>query len=204
MGLHRHIQFCITGYLSVRSVTLYMSVWFCKGKGWFADVLEAAELRVNTSIPAETQALFEEAESMREKWEAKHKVHEDDVARKAQEEAAAHEAEEAVCEVEEAAQAEDEEGVKVVDPPKDKAAPACEEEEESRELMPMTKLVVKPAAPKRLEFWALRAMSMASPSVHGSVHTMEVVISVKRKVSGSIPGWQVLTGLAAHHPGRGR
>ena len=94
-------------------------------------MLEAAELCVDASIPAETQALFEEAKSMCEKWEAEHKVREDNAAQKAQEEAAA-------CEAEEAARAEDEEGVKVIDPPKDEAAPACEEEEESRELTPAT------------------------------------------------------------------
>ena len=148
------------------------------------------ELRIDTSIPAETQALFEEAESMREKWEAERKVCEDDVARKAQEEAVAREAEEAV-------QAEDEDRVEVVDPPKEEAAPAREEEEESREPMP----AMKPAAPKRLEFWAMRAQLTASPSAHGSVRSMEVVIPVKRKVSGLIPGRQVLTGLAARHPG---
>ena len=42
--------------------------------------MEAAELRVNTSVPAETQALFKEAEMMREKWEAERKVCEDDMA----------------------------------------------------------------------------------------------------------------------------
>ena len=51
-------------------------------------VLEAAELCVDVSIPAEMQALFEEAKSMCEKWEAEHKVHEDDVVWKAQEVAA--------------------------------------------------------------------------------------------------------------------
>ena len=155
--------------------------------------MEAAELRVDASVPAETQALFEEAEMMCEKWEAKRKVREDDAAQKAKEEAAAREAEEA-------AWAEDEEGVEVVDPPKEEAAPAREEEEESREPTPAMKLAV----PKRLEFRAMRAQSTASPSAHGSVRSMEVVIPVKRKVSGSIPGRQVLTGLAARHPGRRR
>jgi len=28
---------CISGNLSVGSVTLYKSVWHCIGKGWFAD-----------------------------------------------------------------------------------------------------------------------------------------------------------------------
>ena len=56
--------------------------------------MEATELWVNALVPAETQALFEEAEMMREKWEAERKVCKDDAARKAQEEAAAHEAEE--------------------------------------------------------------------------------------------------------------
>ena len=138
------------------------------------------ELHVDASIPAETQALFEEAEAMREKWEAERKVREDDAARKAQEEAAAREAEEA-------ARAEDEERVKVVDPPKEEAAPAREEEEESREPTPATKPAAKPAVPKRLEFRAMRAQSMASPSAHGSVRSMEVVIPVKRKVSGPMP-----------------
>ena len=155
-------------------------------------VLEATELRVDVSIPAEMQALFEEAESMRKKWETEHKVRKDDAVRKAQEKAAARKAEEV-------AWAKDEERVEVVDPPKEEAAPAREEEEESREPMPATKPAVKPAAPKRLEFRAMRATLMASPSVHGSVHSMEVVIPVKRKVSGSIPGQQVLTGLTAHH-----
>ena len=143
-------------------------------------MLEAAELRVDVSIPAETQALFEEAKSMREKWEAERKVREDDAAQKAQEEAAAREAEEV-------AQVEDEEGVKVIDPPKDKAAPAREEEEESREPMPATKPAAKPAVPKRLEFWVMRAQSTASPSAHGLVRSMEVVIPIKRKVNGLIP-----------------
>ena len=143
-------------------------------------VLEAVELCVDTSIPAEMQVLFEEAESMCEKWEAERKVHKDNVAQKAQEEAAAHEAEEAVW-------AEDEERVKVVDPPKDEAVPAHEEEEESREPTPATKLVVKPAVPKRLEFRVMRAQLTASPSAHGSVRSMEVVIPIKRKVSGPIP-----------------
>ena len=142
--------------------------------------MEAVELRVDASVPAETQALFEEAEMMREKWEAERNVRENDAARKAQEEAAAREAEEA-------ARAEDEERVKVVDPPKAEAAPAREEEEESREPTPATKLAAKPAVPKRLEFRAMRAQSTASPSAHGSVRSMEVVIPVKRKVSGPIP-----------------
>ena len=159
--------------------------------------MEAAELRVDASVPAETQALFEEAETMCEKWEAERKVREDDAARKAKEEAAAREAEEA-------AWAEDEEGVEVVDLPKEEAAPAREEEEESREPTPAMKPAAKPAVPKRLEFRAMRAQSTASPSAHGSVRSMEVVIPVKRKVSSSIPGRQVLTGLAARHPGRRR
>ena len=143
-------------------------------------MLEATELCVDASIPAETQALFEEAESMHKKWEAERKVHEDDAAQKAQEEVAAREAEEV-------AQVEDEEGVKVVDPPKDEAAPAREEEEESREPTPATKLAAKPAVPKRLEFQVMRAQLTASPSAHGSVRSMEVVIPVKRKVSRLIP-----------------
>ena len=36
------------------------------------------ELHIDVLIPAETQALFEEAKSMREKWEAERKVHKDD------------------------------------------------------------------------------------------------------------------------------
>ena len=83
--------------------------------------------------------------------------------------------------------AEDEERVEVVDPPKEEAAPAREEEEESREPTPATKPAAKPAVPKRLEFQAMRAQSTASPSAHGSVRSMEVVIPVKRKVSGPIP-----------------
>ena len=150
-------------------------------------VLEAAELRVDTLIPAEMQGLFEEAKLMREKWEAECKVCEDDAAQKAQEEAAAHKAEEVAREAEEAARAEDEEGVKVVNPPKDEAAPAREEEEESREPTPATKLAAKPAVPKRLEFRVMRAQLTASPSAHGSVRSMEVVIPVKRKVSGPVP-----------------
>ena len=114
-------------------------------------VLEAAELHVDVSIPAETQVLFKEAELMCEKWEAERKVREDDAAQKVQEEVAAREAEEAAHE------AEDEEGVKVINLPKDKAVPAHEEEEESREPTPAMKPVAKPAAPKRLEFWAMRA-----------------------------------------------
>ena len=62
-----------------------------------------------------------------------------------------------VCKAEEAAWAEDEDRVEVVNPPKEEAAPAHEEEEESREPMPAMKPAVKPAAPKRLEFWAMRA-----------------------------------------------
>ena len=90
------------------------------------------------------------------------------------------------CKAKEAVQAEDEERVKVVDPPKEEAVPARKEEEESRELMPMTKPVVKPAAPKRLKFWAMRAQLTASPSVHGSMHSMEVVIPIKQRVSRPI------------------
>ena len=145
------------------------------------------ELCVDMSIPAEMQMLFKEAELMCKKWEAERKVHEDNVAQKAQEEVAARKAEEAVREAEEVAWAEDEEGVKVIDLPKDEAAPVHEEEEESREPMPAMKPAVKPAAPKRLEFWAMRAQSTASPSAHGLVCSMEVVIPVKRKVSGPIP-----------------
>ena len=118
---------------------------------------------------------------------AERKVHEDDAAQKVQEEVAAREAEEAAHEAEEAARAEDEEGVKVVDLPKDEAAPAHKEEEESREPTPATKPVAKPAVPKRLEFQVMRAQSMASPSAHGLVRSMEVVIPVKQKVSGPIP-----------------
>ena len=43
-------------------------------------MLEATELCIDASIPAETQVLFEEAESMREKWEAERKVCKDDAA----------------------------------------------------------------------------------------------------------------------------
>ena len=145
-------------------------------------VLEATELHVNASIPAELQALFKEAKVMRKKWEAEHKVHEDNVVWKVQEEAATHEAEEA-------AWVEDEERVEVVDPPKEEAVPAHEEEEEeeSRGPMPAMKPVAKPAAPKGLEFQVMRAQLTASPSVHGSVCSMEVVIPIKRKVSGPIP-----------------
>jgi len=32
------VKLCISGNLSVGSVTLYKSVWHCIGKGWFADV----------------------------------------------------------------------------------------------------------------------------------------------------------------------
>ena len=35
---------CISGNLSVGSVTLYKSVWHCIGKGWFADVDHLNEL----------------------------------------------------------------------------------------------------------------------------------------------------------------
>ena len=42
--------------------------------------MEAAELRVDASVPAETQALFEEAKTMHKKWEAERKVREDDAA----------------------------------------------------------------------------------------------------------------------------
>ena len=66
-------------------------------------------------------------------------------------------------------QAEDEDRVEVIDPPKEEAAPAREEEEESREPTPTMKPAVKPAAPKRLKFRAMRAQSTASPSAHGSV-----------------------------------
>ena len=90
------------------------------------------------------------------------------------------------CKAEEAAQAEDEERVKVVDPSKKEAVPAREEEEESREPMSMMKPVVKPAAPKRLEFQVMRAQLTASPSVHSSVHSMEVVIPIKQRVSRPI------------------
>ena len=44
IGLYRAVQTlhsvkpCISGNLSVGSVTLYKSVWHCIGKGWFADV----------------------------------------------------------------------------------------------------------------------------------------------------------------------
>ena len=173
------------------------------------------ELHVDASIPAETQVLFEEAESMHEKWEAECKVREDNAARKAQEEAAAQKVQEeaaaqkaqeeaAAREAEEAAWAEDEERVEVIDPPKEEAAPAHEEEEESREPTPAMKPAAKPAAPKRLEFRAMRATLTASPSAHGSVCSMEVVIPIKQKVSGSTPGWQVLTGLTARHTRRRR
>jgi len=33
------VKLCISGNLSVGSVTLYKSVWHCIGKGWFADVV---------------------------------------------------------------------------------------------------------------------------------------------------------------------
>ena len=141
-------------------------------------MLEVAELHIDMSIPAEAQALFKEAELMHEKWEAKCKVCKDNMAWKVQEELAPHEAEEVACEAEE--------GVKVVDPPKDKAVPVRKEEEESREPTPTTKLAVKPAPPERLEFQAMRAQLTASPSVHSSVCSMEVVIPVKQKVSGSV------------------
>ena len=105
-------------------------------------MLEATELWVDTSVPTETQALFKEAKTMCEKWEAKHKVCKDNMVQKAQEEAVA-------CKVEEAAWVEDEERVEVVNLPKEEAAPVHEEKEKSREPMPATKPAVKPAAPKR-------------------------------------------------------
>ena len=86
----------------------------------------------------------------------------------------------------------------------DDASPTHEAEEEEKEPTPVAKPTAKPAPAKWIEFRAMRATPPSSPSAHGSTRSMEVVIPVRRKVSGLIADWVILTGCTAPSGGRAR
>ena len=134
---------------------------------------EAAELKVDMSVPDETKKVLEEAEGMRMKWEGDHKVKEESVACKAEEEVVS-------CKGKEPARVDGEEDISneaahLFD---DDVSPTCEAEEEEKEPTPTVKPTAKPAPVKRIKFHTMRATPALSPSVHRSTHSMEVVIPI--------------------------
>ena len=133
---------------------------------------------------------------MHMKWEGDRKAKEESAACKAEEE-------EASCKGKEPARSDggDNEAARLFD---DDASPTREAEEEEKEPTPAAKPTAKPGPVKRIEFRAMRATPASSPSAHGSTRSMEVVIPVRRKVSGLIADWVILTGCTAPSGGRAR
>ena len=160
---------------------------------------EAVKLKVNTSVPDETKKVLKEAEGMRMKWEGDCKAKEESVVCKAEEE-------KALCKGKEPAHSDGGEHAhnKAVHLFDDDTSPTCEAEEEEREPTPAVKPTAKPVPAKRLEFHVMRVMPASSPSVHGSTHSMEVMIPIQWKVSRMTLDWTILTGYSAPIGGRAR
>ena len=136
---------------------------------------------------------------MRVKWEGDRKAKEESAARKAEEEEASRKGKEP-------ARADGEgdvsnEAACLFD---DDTSPTREAEEEEKEPTPAAKPMAKPAPAKRIEFRAMRTTPASSPSAHGSMCSMEVVIPVRRKVSGLIADRVILTECTAPSGGRAR
>ena len=134
---------------------------------------EAAELKVDVSVPDDMKKALEDVEGMRVKWEGDHKAKEESMARKAEEEEASHKGKEPAC-----ADGEEDISNKAVRLFDDDASPTCEAEEEEKELTPAAKPAAKPVPTKWIEFHAMRVTPASSPSVHRSTHSMEVMIPV--------------------------
>ena len=136
---------------------------------------------------------------MHVKWEGDCKAKEESAACKAEEE-------EASCKGKEPAHADGEGDVsnEAACLFNDDTSPTHEAEEEEKEPTPTAKPTAKPAPAKRIEFCAMRATLASSPSVHGSMCSMEVVIPVQHKVSGLIADWVILTECTAPSGGRAR
>ena len=166
---------------------------------------EAAELKVDVSVLDKMKKALEEAEGMRVKWEGDCKAKEESATHKAEEEEASCK-EEALHKGKEPAHLDGGEGTnnEAVCPFDDDMSPTCEAEEEEKEPAPMAKLMAKPVPTKQIEFCVMRAMPASSPSVHRSVHSMEVVIPVRRKVSRLIVDWAILTKCTVPSGGRAR
>ena len=136
-----------------------------------AVLQEAVELKVDMSIPDDAKKALEEVKEMHVRWEGEHKAKEESVACRAAEE-------EALCKGKELAHSDGGEHAnnEAVCLFNDNASPTHEVEEEEKEPMPVVKLMAKPAPVKWIEFCVMRAMPASSPSVHGSTHSMEVMI----------------------------
>ena len=142
---------------------------------------------------------LKEAKGMHMKWEGDCKAKEESTACKAEEE-------EASCKGKELAHSDGGEGVnnKAVRLFNNDASPTHEAEEEEKEPTPTAKPTAKPAPTKRIKFHVMRATPASSPSAHGSMRSMEVVIPIQCKVSGLIADWVILTKCTAPSGGRAR
>ena len=107
------------------------------------------------------------------KWKGDHKAKKDSMACKVEEEEALHKGKEpAWLDGEEAV---NNKAVHLFD---NNASPTCKAEEEEKEPIPAATLAAKPAPAKWIEFCTIRVMSMSSPSAHGSVCSMEIMIPI--------------------------
>ena len=142
---------------------------------------------------------LKDVEGMCMKWEGDHKVKEESVVHKAEEKEASRKGKELAC-----VDCEEDISNEAVCLFNDDTSPTCKVEEEEKEPMPVAKLTAKPAPAKWIEFRAMRAMPALSPSAHRSTCSMEVVIPIRRKVSGLIADWVILTKCTAPSGGRAR
>ena len=163
-----------------------------------ATLQETVELKVDMSILDDARKALEEAEEMHVRWEGKRKAKEEYMAHKAEEEAS--------CKGKELVRSGGEEDISngAVHLFDDDTSPTCEAEEEEKELTPTAKLTAKPVPTKQIEFHAMRATPASSPSAHRSMHSMEVVIPMRRKVSRLTADWAILTECTVPSGGRAR
>ena len=142
---------------------------------------------------------LEEAKGMRVKWEGDRKAKEESVARKTEEEEALRKGKEPAHS--DGGEGANNEAARLFD---NDVSPTCEAEEEEKEPTPAAKPMAKPVPAKRIEFHVMRATLASSPSAHGSMRSMEVVIPVRCKVSGLTADWVILTECTAPSGGRAR
>ena len=150
------------------------------------------------SVPDDVKKALEDAEGMRMKWEGDCKAKEESAVCKAEEEASHKGKEPAHSDGGEGA---NNDAARLFD---DDMSPTCEAEEEEKEPTPAVKLTAKPVPAKQIEFQAMRATPASSPSAHGSMQSMEVVIPIQQKVSGLTADWTILTKCTVPSGGRAR
>ena len=134
---------------------------------------KATKLKVDALFSDDMKTALEEAKGMCVKWEGDHKVREESMVCKVEEE-------EALCKGKEPVHSNGEEEVNneaacLFD---DDVSPVCEEEEEVREPTLVVKLAAKPAPAKQIEFHVMRVTSTTFLSTYRSMCSMEVIIPV--------------------------